>query len=95
MPQKSWDWAGAFRAVLETGRTVSFFRLLPDPSAQKSDMLVEVDGYDFDAFRYAKQHRLGFVAGEPDMVRRIMEQMPRTGYNRTNPETVAGVWKDK
>ncbi len=94
-PQKAWDWAGAYRAVLEAGRIFSFFRLVPDPTASGADMLVEggVNAYDFDAFCYDKGNRLGFVAGEPAMVRRLMKVMPRTGWSRTNPENVSGAWQ--
>lgn len=94
-PQKAWDWAGAYRAVLEAGRIFSFFRLVPDPESPGSDMLVEAgeNTYDFDAFRYEKKHRLGFVAGEAEMVRRLMRLLPRKGFARINPETASGAWK--
>ncbi|TSC81713.1 MAG: myo-inositol-1(or 4)-monophosphatase [Parcubacteria group bacterium Gr01-1014_19] len=94
-PQKAWDWAGAYRAVLETGRIFSFFRLVPDSENPGTDKLVEVgeNTYDFDAFKYEKRNRLGYVAGEPAMVRRLMRLLPRKGYARTNPETVSGNWK--
>ncbi len=94
-PQKAWDWAGAYRAVLEAGRIFSFFRLVPDPIVPGTDMLVEVgvNTYDFDAFCYDKVNRLGFVAGEPAMVRRLMKVLPRTGWARTNPETTSGAWQ--
>ncbi len=95
MPQRSWDWAGAYRAVLATGRIFSFFRLTPDPTASNSAILVEVGEniYDFDAFRYEKKYRLGYVAGEPDMVRRLIKFLPRKGLSLENPETIFEVWE--
>ncbi|MEK7641192.1 MAG: inositol monophosphatase family protein [Patescibacteria group bacterium] len=94
-PQKAWDWAGAYRAVLETGRIFSFFRLVPDTENPGADKLVEVgeNKYDFKAFKYEKVNRLGYVAGEPEMVRRLMALLPRKGWARTNPENVSGAWK--
>ncbi len=102
-PQKAWDWAGAYRAVLESGRIFSFFRLVRDwegPLDEETkkplmDKLVEVgeNTYDFEAFCYEKMKRLGFVAGEPEMVRRLMRLLPRRGFARTNPEKVSGDWK--
>lgn len=96
-PQKAWDWATAHNAVLQGGKVFRFFRFVPDPDADpkaESDMLVPAPTYDLDAFRYLpKQHRLGFVAGEPEIADRIFNLLPRRGLARTNPETVSGNWK--
>lgn len=94
-PQKAWDWAGGYRAVKESGQIFRFFRLVPDiDSANREDMLVPIEDYDFDAFRYLpKQHRLGFVAGEPAITERIFNLLPRHGWLRTNPDTAEGKWQ--
>jgi fructose-1,6-bisphosphatase/inositol monophosphatase family enzyme len=95
-PQKVWDWAPAYAAVIATGRIIRFFRLVPDPTHQTApptDILAPVELYDFAAFcSMPKSNRLGFVAGEPDIVNRIWNLLPRRGWARTNPDTASGTW---
>jgi myo-inositol-1(or 4)-monophosphatase len=88
-PQKAWDWVGAYRAIIESGNVFRFFRIV-------EGNLVPVETYDFDAFRTLKNsnaNRLGFVAGEPDMAERLFNLLPKTGWERTIPDTVSGMWK--
>jgi len=96
-PQKAWDWAGAYYALLQSGNVFCCFRLVPDPYDYGMDMLVEEPSdaaLGFDAFRYLpKQNRLGFVAGEPDLCGRVMDLLPRHGWARTNPDAASGNWK--
>lgn len=89
-PQKAWDWIPAYRAALETGNTVHFFRtvkgeLVPVPAYQ----------YDFESMctsMETKSGRLGFVAGEPALADRLFDMLPRTGWERFVPDTVSGKW---
>jgi len=87
-PQKAWDWAGAYRSVIEGGNVFRFFRIV-------DGNLVPAETYDFESFRTFKDsnaNRLGFVAGEPEMTDRLFDLLPRTGWERTIPDTVSGTW---
>lgn len=93
-PQRVWDWAPAYRAVLETGNVFRFFRLIPDPDVADTHMLVPVENYDFDAFCVLpKENRLGFVAGEPGISERIFNLLPRRGWSRIDPINTTASWK--
>ena len=86
-PQKPWDWAPAYRAVIESGRIFRFFRLMPEGT---SNILTPLTGYDLDAFcSLPKTNRLGFVAGEPEIVEYLFNLLPKTGWARFNPDTVS------
>ena len=86
-PQKAWDWAPAYRAVIEGGKNFRFFRLIQNGAAAD---LVDVPSYDADAFRANPKHnRLGFVAGESDVVDFLYSRLPRTGWSRDDPDTVS------
>lgn len=85
-PQKAWDWAAAYAAVLASGNVMRFFRL-------KDGTRVPIEHYNFDAFCYLpKENRLGFVAGVPDLVDRIWNLLPAEGWSRQNPDIIAGRW---
>lgn len=87
-PQKAWDWIPAYRAALETGNTVHFFRTVKGE-------LVPVPTYDFESMctsMQIKSARLGFVAGEPALAQRLFDLLPRTGWERFVPDTVSGKW---
>lgn len=87
-PQKAWDWIPAYRAALETGNLVKFFRLIQGE-------LVPVSTYDFESMCTSMQTtdgRLGFVAGEPALARKLFSMLPRTGWERFVPDTVSGKW---
>lgn len=88
MPQKAWDWIPAYRAALETGNTIHFFRLIHGE-------LVPVQSYDFESMcttQGTTANRLGFVAGEPALARKLFDMLPRTGWERFDPDTVSGKW---
>ena len=86
-PQKPWDWAPAYRAVIESGRVFRFFRLIPDGA---SSILTPLKEYDLDSFcSLPKVNRLGFVAGEPEIVNHIFDLLPKTGWAQFNPDTVS------
>lgn len=87
-PQKAWDWIPAYRAALESGNTVQFFRLIKGE-------LVPVPTYDYESMCTSMQTadcRLGFVAGEPALARKLFNLLPRTGWERFVPDTVSGKW---
>ncbi len=88
-PQKPWDWAPAYRAVLESGRVFKFFRLVPDAESSDGTLrMVPVEKYDADAFSSDSDKRLGFVAGEPEIVDYIFNKLPKKGWARFNPDTI-------
>ncbi len=80
-PQKAWDWVPAYHALTTLGGVFQFFRLI-------ASKLVPVNNYDFAAFTYKKENRLGFVAGEPDIVEKLFNLLPRTGWERHDPDTI-------
>lgn len=87
-PQKAWDWIPAYNAALETGNAIHFFRLV------KGEM-VPVPAYDYESMctnKKTTENRLGFVAGEPDLARKLFNMLPRTGWERFVPDTVSGKW---
>jgi len=87
-PQKVWDWAPGFLAVLESGNTIRFFRLVPEPDSEFS-VLIPVDDYDYEAFcLFPQQNRLGYVAGQPQIVDFIFDLLPKKGWSRLNPDTI-------
>ena len=84
-PQKAWDWVQGYRAILDTGNVFHFFRL-------KDGNLIPVEHYDFEAFCFASEHRLGFIAGEPALAQKLFDKLPKTGWARVRPDTVTGTW---
>ncbi len=84
-PQKSWDWAGAFAACQATKKAFHFFRL-------KAGKVVPVPTYDYKAFCSASEHRLGFVAGQPDLAQKVYDLLPRSGWEKIDPDTASGSW---
>jgi len=87
-PQKVWDWAPAWRAVITSGNIFRFFRFAPE-SDQIHNSIMAVDSYDYESFcLFPKENRLGFVAGQPDIVDWIFNLLPKTGWQRMNPDTV-------
>lgn len=87
-PQKAWDWVPAYRAAVETGNLVQFFRLIKGE-------LVPVSTYDFESMCTSMRTtdgRLGFVAGEPALANKLFSILPRTGWERFVPDTVGGKW---
>jgi fructose-1,6-bisphosphatase/inositol monophosphatase family enzyme len=80
-PQKAWDWVPGYHALTEVGGIFKFFRL-------NAGHLIPVAQYDFEAFTYKKEHRLGFVAGEPVMVEKLFNLLPREGWERHDPDTI-------
>jgi len=80
-PQKPWDWAPAYHAVTTAGGVFQFFRL-------KDGVLIPVDSYDERAFKAGKENRLGFVAGESSLVERLFSLLPRSGWERHDPDTI-------
>ncbi|OGG58859.1 hypothetical protein A2765_00570 [Candidatus Kaiserbacteria bacterium RIFCSPHIGHO2_01_FULL_56_24] len=81
-PQKAWDWAPAYRAVLESGMVFKFFRLVPDTETNDGTCkLIPIENYDDTAFASTpKENRLGFVAGEPGVAAWLFEKLPKTGW---------------
>lgn len=87
-PQKAWDWAPLYCAVLEGRNMFQFFRLT-------SGELARVSVYDFEAFCTTKERpevRLGFVAGEPALTEKITSFLPTHGWARMNPDITSGTW---
>ena len=84
-PQKAWDWAGAYRLVIEAGGTFAFFKL-------NAGNLIWTNEISFSAFCYASENRLGFIAGEPSFVERLKKLLPVIGWSRLNPDIVSGNW---
>ena len=80
-PQKPWDWAPAYHAIDRAGGVFQFFRL-------KDGFLIPVDSYDKRAFKAGKENRLGFVAGEPILVDKLFSLLPKTGWERHDPDTI-------
>ncbi len=88
-PQKAWDWVPAFRAVLEAGKTFQFFRI-----ADGGIVALKENTFDFDAFCYKPSgSRLGFIAGEPELVRKLFGLLPKEGWAIMDPDTVMSNWK--
>lgn len=86
-PQKPWDWAPMYSAVVESGRVFKFFRLIPDGTSSR---LTPLEKYDLDAFCARPQtNRLGFVAGESKIVEYIFDLLPQTGWARFNPDIIS------
>ncbi|OGG72646.1 hypothetical protein A3A38_00195 [Candidatus Kaiserbacteria bacterium RIFCSPLOWO2_01_FULL_53_17] len=90
-PQKPWDWAPMYRAVLESGRVFKFFRLVPDTDANDgTSRLVPVAEYDERSFSVAsRENRLGFVAGEPEIAEWLFGQLPKNGWSVRRPDATA------
>src|SRR3989344_8962630 len=83
-PQKPWDWAPMYRAVIESGRVFRFFRLIPEGTSSR---LTPLEKNDPDAFCALPQtNRLGFVAGESEIAEYIFGLLPKTGWARFNPD---------
>jgi len=80
-PQKAWDWVPAYHALTRVGGVFRFFRICDGD-------LVTIVSFDKYAFDYAKANRLGFIAGEPGAVDWLFDLLPRSGWERCNPETV-------
>lgn len=76
-PQRPWDWAGGYVPVLESGSVFKFFRLDGEEL-----VFVDPDWKNPQTFSADKEHRLGFVAGEPHLVEAIAKLLPRTGFVR-------------
>jgi len=86
-PQKVWDWTGAYAANHENGSVFRFFRI------SDSGTLVPVEEYDFKSFcLIPKTNRLGFVAGTPQLVKKIWELLPKNDWKDLNPDTVTSQW---
>ena len=81
-PQKAWDWATAYRAVIESGNIFQFFRI------RDNGDIVPVATYDYEAFCYEPSGRLGYVAGVPSLVQKIWRVLPKTGWQKIDPDTV-------
>ncbi|MEK7509205.1 MAG: inositol monophosphatase family protein [Patescibacteria group bacterium] len=90
-PQKPWDWAPMYRAVLESGRVFKFFRLVPDMDANDgTSKLVPAAEYDERSFSVAsRENRLGFVAGEPAIAEWLFDQLPKHGWSVRRPDATA------
>jgi fructose-1,6-bisphosphatase/inositol monophosphatase family enzyme len=80
-PQKAWDWAPAYHAVTATGGVFRFFRI-------ENGTVIPVGGYDEESFLPGGNHRLGFVAGEPDTAEWLFSELPINGWERYNPDTI-------
>ncbi len=80
-PQKAWDWAPAYHMLTSAGGVFRFFRL-------NNGNLIPVEHNDFDAFIYKKENRLGFVAGESGMVDKLFVLIPKTEWERHDPDTI-------
>lgn len=80
-PQKAWDWVPAYHALTNVGGAFKFFRL-------NDGNLIPVEDFDYDAFTYKKENRLGFVAGEPEMANRLFDILPAAGWERHDPDTI-------
>ncbi len=86
-PQKAWDWAPAYAAASLGGNTFRFFQI------SEGGELVPVKEYDYEAFCFLpKTNRLGFVAGQPSLVDKIWDILPKAGWSRLNPDTISGTW---
>lgn len=86
-PQKAWDWAPAYHAVVRAGKVFRFFRIV-------NTELVPVERFDYQSFIFDKNNRdnrLGFIAGEPDVANKLFDLLPTTGWERISPDT-SGVW---
>lgn len=80
-PQKAWDWVPCYHALVTTGGVFRFFRL-------NDGKLVPVKKYDLQSFSYKKENRLGFVAGEPEITEKLFNLLPRTDWERHDPDTI-------
>jgi hypothetical protein len=67
--------------VTSLGGVFRFFRL-------KDGDLIPVERYDERAFKAGKENRLGFVAGEPGIVDKLFALLPKTGWERHDPDTI-------
>lgn len=86
-PQKAWDWATIFNAVIQGGSQFYFFRIIENGN------LEEVGHYDYASFCFTpKQNRLGFVAGKPNFAEKLLALIPKRDWSRLNPDTVSGSW---
>ena len=86
-PQKAWDWAGMYAAVVASSCSFIFFRI------SEKGGLVPVDDFDYEAFcLMPKSNQLGFVAGRGDLAAKIWNLFPKTGWSRVDPDTVSGNW---
>lgn len=80
-PQKPWDWSAGYHAITSKGGAFRFFRL-------KDGNLIPVERYDERAFLPGHENRLGFIAGDPATVEQLFEQLPMTGWETYDPDTV-------
>jgi myo-inositol-1(or 4)-monophosphatase len=80
-PQKPWDWAPGYQLVTALGGVFRFFRL-------KDGNLIPVEHYDERAFKAGKENRLGFIAGGPSVVDRLFALLPKTGWERHDPDII-------
>lgn len=80
-PQKTWDWVPGYHAVTSVGGVFRFFRL-------DNGKLIPLDSFDEKAFSAKKENRLGFIAGEPGAVEKLFKLLPRSGWERHDPDTL-------
>jgi fructose-1,6-bisphosphatase/inositol monophosphatase family enzyme len=80
-PQKPWDWVPGYHAITKLGGIFRFFRL-------EAGRLIPVERYDERAFKLGKENRLGFVAGEPVMVEKLFAMLPRSRWERHDPDMI-------
>ena len=85
-PQKAWDWAAAYSAVVESGNVFQFFRI------KDGGAIIPVETFDYEAFCFEPKGRLGFVAGVPLLVKKVWDLLPKNGWQRVNPDTVSATW---
>jgi len=86
-PQKPWDWAQALPLLRETAKAVWFYRL-------KGGIAIPVQKPDERAFALPREtNGLGFIAGEPTLVRKIRQLLPKKNWKMINPDTICGKWQ--
>jgi myo-inositol-1(or 4)-monophosphatase len=85
-PENPWDWAQAVPLLLESDRSIWFFRL-------EKGSLVAVPMPDQRAFTSPRERNgLGFIAGEPALVEKVRCLLPRSGWECIEPNKVVGLW---
>lgn len=85
-PQRPWDWVPAYSAVIESGNIFKFYRI-------HDGKVIPVKNIDERAFAFPREKNgLGFIAGDPKLVQKIWEILPKTGWKNMNADTVSGLW---
>lgn len=85
-PQAGQDWGALHHAVTAQGYEFFWYRI-------ENGSKVRVKNFGLDAFRFRpKHHRLGYVAGPPDLAEKLYNALPEEGWEPIDPNTVSGSW---